>query len=133
MNRGNKTSNWEQGLSLTRQRTVRTARDGTQNFPKQCGCKGDGCDDVIWGRNIAHPLTGEEDYYTYYDDDDYLNKDGSYNLDKIYDAVGTLGESGYTTPLNNCQIILEKTNFLSYSSICNHFIVTVQACYISSE
>ena len=91
-----------------------------RNFPKQCGCKGDGCDDVIWGRNIAHPITGEEDYYTYYDDDNYLNKDGSYNLDKIYDAVGTLGESGYTTPLNDGQIVLGnkfRFNFQSDQSL----------------
>ena len=60
-----------------------------KRFPKQCGCNGDGCDDILWSRNVTHPITGEEDYYAYYYYDEYLNDDGTYNLTAIYDNAGS--------------------------------------------
>ena len=63
-------------------------------FPQQCGCTGDGCNDFLWGRNVTHPITGEEDYYAYYYGDEYENPDGSYNLTAIYQSVGAFPESG---------------------------------------
>ena len=62
-----------------------------KKFPKQCGCNGAGCDDILWARNVTHPISGEEDYYAYYYEDEYMNEDGTYNLTAIYDNTATLG------------------------------------------
>ena len=66
----------------------------TQKFTKQCGCNGDGCDDILWARNVTHPITGEEDYYAYYYEDEYMNEDGTYNLTAIYENTGAFGDEG---------------------------------------
>ena len=65
-----------------------------KKFPKQCGCNGDGCDDILWARNVTHPITGQEDYYAYYYEDEYMYDDGTYNLTAIYENTipSTFGE-----------------------------------------
>ena len=47
------------------------------NYDKICGCKGDGCSDLVWGRNSTDPLTGDE--YTYGWNDYDPNGAGDYN------------------------------------------------------
>ena len=74
-----------------------------RQFDHQCGCKGDGCDDVVWGRNVTNPITGEEDYYYYYH---YLEDDGSYNYTYLYNDYGTIGENGADLPADDGQIVL---------------------------
>ena len=73
-----------------------------KQFDFQCGCKGDGCDDVVWGRNVTDPITGEEDYY-YYDQYTY---DGKYNYTYIYNDYGTMGENGAPLPVDDGQTVL---------------------------
>ena len=73
-----------------------------RQFPKQCGCIGAGCDDVVWGRNDTNPETGDEDYYYYYHD---LMEDGSLNYTYIYEEYGTMGESQASPPKHEGQII----------------------------
>ena len=65
-----------------------------RRFPKQCGCNGDGCDDIIWGRNLTHPITGEEDFYAYYYEDEYMHDDGTYNLTAIYENTAAFDDEG---------------------------------------
>ena len=65
-----------------------------KRFQKQCGCNGDGCGDILWSRNVTHPITGEEDYYSYYYEDEYMNEDGTYNLTAIYENNGAFGDEG---------------------------------------
>ena len=74
----------------------------SKQFDYQCGCKGEGCDDVIWGRNVTNPVTGEEDYYYYYH---YLEDDGSYNYTYLYNDYGSIGENGADLPVDNGQIV----------------------------
>ena len=75
-----------------------------KKFSKQCGCNGDGCDEVLWSRNITDPFTGEEDYYSYYYGDYYTNDDGTYNLTAIYANGPSLVADEYVGVTN--QVVL---------------------------
>ena len=75
----------------------------SRQFDFQCGCTGEGCNDVVWGRNVTNPVTGEEDYYYYYH---YLEDDGSYNYTYLYNDYGTIGEQGASLPVDDGQVVL---------------------------
>lgn len=76
-------------------------------FPRHCGCIGDGCNDVLWSRNVTHPITGEDDYYEYYYEDQFTNPDGSYNLTAIYDYSGPFEDLGLVD-MNDREVV-DKT------------------------
>jgi hypothetical protein len=72
-----------------------------RKFDYQCECTGDGCDDIVWGRNVTEPISGEEDYYYYL----LPEEDGSYNYTYIYNDYGTIGEMGASLPVDDGQIV----------------------------
>ena len=76
-----------------------------KKFSKQCGCNGDGCGEILWARNVTHPITGQEDYYAYYYDDVYMNDDGTYNLTAIQDYNAGFADEG-TVNGETSQVVL---------------------------
>lgn len=63
-----------------------------QKSDKLCGCKGDGCSDLVWGRNVTDPLTGYEYTYPYNDYDFYGAGDYNYTYMEEYWYMASTGQ-----------------------------------------
>ena len=100
-----------------------TDLDGNRS-DQLCGCYGDGCDDMVWGRNVTDPFTGDIINNGYYYNDGYRWGPGDYNytyMEEYWDFMDTIGndpvEDKWRLPGNGFRLNIQTDNGVAHGEI----------------